>query len=86
MARLKYHKKQLQYMEKLDVRGKVCPLPLFYAKRKISEMKPGEEIEVIADDLTAKETIPKWSKLHAHEVISIKDEGDFFRIIIRRQK
>lgn len=71
-------------MEKLDVRKKVCPLPLFYAKKKISEMNPGDELEVIADDLTAKETIPKWSKIHHHEVISIEDEGDFFRIIVRK--
>ena len=46
-------------MEKLDVRGKICPFPLFYAKRKITEMKPGEELEIIADDSTAKETIQK---------------------------
>lgn len=71
-------------MEKLDVRGKICPLPLFYAKKKLSEMKPGEELEIIADDMTAKETIPKWSKLHEHEIVSLEEEGDFFRIIVRR--
>jgi len=70
-------------MEKLDVRGKVCPLPLFYAKRKISEMKPGDEVEIIADDLTAKETIPKWSKIHNHEIVSVENEGDSVRIIVR---
>ncbi|MCZ7356242.1 MAG: sulfurtransferase TusA family protein [Candidatus Methanoperedens sp.] len=70
-------------MEELDVRGKVCPFPLFYVKRKISEMNPGEELEIIADDLTAKETIPNWSKIHDQEIVSIKDEGNFFRIIIR---
>ncbi len=73
-------------MEKLDVRGKVCPLPLFYAKKKMSELKPGEELEVIADDLTAKETIPKWSKIHDQEVVSIEDEGKFFRIRVRKRK
>lgn len=71
-------------MEQLDVRGKVCPFPLFYVKKKLSEMKPGEELEIIADDMTAKETIPKWSKLHEHEIAGIKEEGDFFRIIVRR--
>lgn len=70
-------------MEKLDVRGKVCPLPLFYAKRKISEMKSGEEIEIIADDLTAKNTIPKWSEIHNHEIVSMDNEGENFRIIVR---
>ncbi len=73
-------------MEKLDVRGKVCPLPLFYAKRKISEMEPGEELEVITDDQTAKETIPKWSKIHDQEVVSIEDEDNFIRIRIRKRK
>ncbi|HEY9205917.1 MAG TPA: sulfurtransferase TusA family protein [Candidatus Methanoperedens sp.] len=73
-------------MEKLDVRGKICPLPLFYAKRKISEMKPGEELEVITDDPTAKETIPKWSKIHDQEVVSIEDEKNFIRIRIRKRK
>jgi len=66
------------------VRGKVCPLPLFYTKRKLSEMKSGEELEVIADDFTAKETIPKWSRLHNHEVVRMEDEKDFFRIIIKK--
>ena len=73
-------------MEKLDVRGKVCPFPLFYTKRRISELKPGEELEIIADDVTAKETITKWSKLHDQEVVSITDEGGFFRIIVRKRK
>jgi TusA-related sulfurtransferase len=73
-------------MEKLDVRGKTCPFPLFYVKRKITEMKPGEELEIIADDSTAKETIQKWSKLHNQEIVNIEDEEAFFKIILRKQK
>ena len=73
-------------MEELNLIGKVCPFPLFYVKRKISEMKPGEELEIIADDLTAKETITKWSKIHSQEVVSIKDEGKSFRMIMRKRK
>ncbi len=73
-------------MEKLDVRGKVCPFPLFYTKRKITEMKPGDELEIIADDATAKETIQKWSKLHNQEIVNIEDEVTFFRITLRKRK
>ena len=73
-------------MEKLDVRGKVCPFPLFYTKRRISELKNGEELEIIADDATAKETITKWSRLHEQEVVNITEEGGFFRIIVRKRK
>lgn len=73
-------------MEKLDVRGKVCPFPLFYAKRKMTEMKPGEELEIIADDSTAKETIGKWSKLHNQEIIKIEDKENYFRILLKKRE
>ncbi len=73
-------------MEKLEVRGKICPFPLFYAKRKITEMMPGEELEIIADDSTAKETIQKWSKLHNQEILRIEEEKSYFRIILKKRE
>ncbi len=79
-------------MEKIDERGKVCPFPLFHTKRKICSMRSGEEVEVIVDDPTAKETIPKWSKQHGHDIVSIEDiigtEGaeDHIIIVIRKGK
>lgn len=71
-------------MEKIDERGKVCPIPLFHTKRKICSMRSGEDVEVIVDDPTAKETIPKWSKQHGHYVVSIVDNEDHIRIVIRK--
>ncbi len=73
-------------MEKLDVRGKICPFPLFYAKRKVTEMKPGEELEIIADDSTAKENILKWSRLHNHEILEKEDEKNYFRILLKKKE
>ena len=71
-------------MEKIDERGKVCPLPLFHTKRKIESMKQGEEVEIIVDDPTAKDTIPRWSKKHGHDIVSIEDNEDHFRIVVRK--
>ena len=73
-------------MEKLDVRGKTCPFPLFYVKRKMTEMKPGEDLEIIADDSTAKDTIQKWSSLHNQEIVKIEDEEAFFKIFLKKRK
>ncbi len=36
-------------MQKIDARGRICPLLLFYTKRKIEGMQSGEELEVIAE-------------------------------------
>ncbi len=71
-------------MHKLDARGRVCPLPLFYAKKKIDELRTGEELEVLTDDATAKNTIPMWSKEHGHEVVKIEESGRDFKVIIRK--
>ena len=74
-------------MYKIDARGKICPFPLFYVKHKIREMQIGEEVEIIIDDPTAKETIPRWSKQHRHEILTIDDIGDNqFRIIVRKKE
>ena len=41
----------------------------------------------IADDPTVKETTPKWSKDHGHEIVSVKDIGENqFRIVVRKKE
>jgi len=60
-------------------------MPLFYTKRKIESLGPGEELEVLTDDPTACETIPRWSNMHHHEIIFSGREGDHYRIVIRKR-
>ncbi len=72
-------------MHKIDARGRVCPLPLFYTKKKIDELKKGEELEVLTDDAVAKSTIPQWTKEHGHEIIKIEEYGSDFKVIIRKR-
>ncbi|HEY9207415.1 MAG TPA: sulfurtransferase TusA family protein [Candidatus Methanoperedens sp.] len=71
-------------MHKLDARGRVCPLPLFYTKKKIDGLKSGEELEVLIDDATAKNTIPHWSREHGHEIVKIEESEDSLKVIIRK--
>ena len=71
-------------MHKLDARGRVCPLPLFYTKKEIEKLKSGDELEVLTDDFIAKNTIPKWSKEHGHEVVRVEESGNELRVVIRK--
>jgi TusA-related sulfurtransferase len=71
-------------MHKLDARGRVCPLPLFYTKKEIEKLKSGDELEVLTDDAVAKNTIPKWSKEHGHEVVKVEESGSDLRVVIRK--
>ncbi|NJD75484.1 MAG: sulfurtransferase TusA family protein [Candidatus Methanoperedens sp.] len=71
-------------MHKLDARGRVCPLPLFYTKKEIEKLKSGEELEVLTDDAVAKSTIPQWIREHGHEVVNIKESGSEVKFVIRK--
>jgi len=72
-------------MYKIDARGRVCPLPLFYTKKKIDKLKTGEKLEVRTDDVTAKNTIPLWSREHGHEIVKVEESGSDFIVIIRKR-
>ncbi len=71
-------------MHKLDARGRVCPLPLFYTKKEVEKLKSGDELEVLTDDAVAKSTIPKWSKENGHEVVKIEESGNELRVLIKK--
>ena len=71
-------------MHKIDARGKVCPLPLFYTKKQIDGLKTGEEFEVLTDDVTARNAIPQWIKEHGHEIVKIEESGIDLKVTIRK--
>lgn len=71
-------------MKTLDTRGRVCPLPLFYTKRTVDVLKPGEELEILTDDDTARKSIPQWSRDHGHDIVKVEDAGRDFKVIIRK--
>ncbi len=71
-------------MHKLDARGKVCPLPLFYTKKEIEKLKSGDELEVLTDDDMAKSTIPQWIREHGHDVVKVEGSGNDIRFVVRK--
>ncbi len=71
-------------MHKIDARGKVCPLPLFYTKKQIDGLKIGEELEVLTDDVTARTSIPQWIREHGHEIVMIEESDTALKVTIRK--
>lgn len=61
-------------MEKLDIRGRICPIPLFHTKRKLKGLLSGDILEVIVDDETAQDTIPHWCQIHNHDILSLTED------------
>ncbi|MEE8403205.1 MAG: sulfurtransferase TusA family protein [Candidatus Hydrothermarchaeaceae archaeon] len=46
----------------LNVKGKVCPMPLLETKRKLKELKAGDVLEILTDYEPATRTISLLAK------------------------
>lgn len=70
--------------ESLDCIGLFCPEPLFQTREAMDSLEVGDELEVLADDPAAEEDLTRFAKRAGHEVLSIEDEGDHKRFLLRK--
>ncbi len=70
--------------ETLDCVGLYCPEPLFQTRQAIDGLQAGDVLEVLADDPAAEEDLTRFAKRGGHEIVSITNEGDYKRFLIRK--
>jgi tRNA 2-thiouridine synthesizing protein A len=47
-----------------------CGMLVFELYRRMSQLKPGERLEVIAEDIGAVTDLPAWCRMTGHSLIS----------------
>lgn len=67
----------------LDARGLMCPMPIVNLARKVKEMKSGQILELLADDVGAKEDVPAWCSRTGHQLVSTEAEGKLLKFYIK---
>jgi tRNA 2-thiouridine synthesizing protein A len=72
-------------IEKLDVKGKMCPLPVAFTKRKLDAMVSGQLLEVVGEGELEFDNVQRWVKNNRHEVVEAAKSGAEFRILIKKQ-
>jgi tRNA 2-thiouridine synthesizing protein A len=70
--------------EKLDVRGKMCPLPVAFTKRKLEGMASGQLLEVVGEGVLEFDNVQRWLKNNGHEVVEASKSDAEFRLLIRK--
>jgi tRNA 2-thiouridine synthesizing protein A len=70
----------------LDCLGLYCPEPVFRTRMELDEMKVGETLEVLADDPAAEADIRALAKNLGQEILSVSNEGNTVRILIKKVK
>jgi tRNA 2-thiouridine synthesizing protein A len=70
--------------EKLDVKGKMCPMPVAFTKRKLESMASGQLLEVVGEGELEFDNIQRWVKNNGHEVVETSKSENEFRIMIKK--
>ena len=71
-------------VEKLDVKGKMCPMPVAFTKRKLESMASGQFLEVVGEGELEFDNVQRWVKNNGHEVIEASKSDNEFVVLIKK--
>jgi tRNA 2-thiouridine synthesizing protein A len=72
-------------VEKLDVKGKMCPMPVAFTKRKLEAMASGQLLEVVGEGELEFDNVQRWVKNNGHDVVEAAKLGGEFRVLIKKR-
>jgi TusA-related sulfurtransferase len=76
----------IQTANVVDARGVSCPGPLLEAKKGIGNVQIGQILEILSNDPTSREDIPKWANKVGHEYLGVLSVDGADRLFVKRQK
>lgn len=68
----------------VDIVHLMCPVHLLELNEAIKKIEPGQILELITDYERALEDVPRWCEIFGQEFLGVKEEGDIFKLYIRR--
>ena len=77
--------KEIKPDEVLDCVALACPMPIFKTANKIKAMKPGQVLEVQADDDGIEKDMPACCKMTGNEYLGLIKENGEYHLYIRKK-
>lgn len=68
----------------LDCMGLYCPMPVVKTAQTMKEMKPGQVLEVLADDIGIKTDMPAWAKKTGNEFLGLEEADGELKVYVRK--
>ena len=60
----------------VDALGTWCPVPIYLIDRASRRARPGEVIELLADDPLIEIDLPAWCHTSGHDLLELRRDGD----------
>lgn len=70
----------------LDCYGLLCPLPVIKTAEQIKILSVGQVLEIIATDSGIREDLSNWCRSTGQEFLGIEEQGQEYRVFVRRLK
>jgi tRNA 2-thiouridine synthesizing protein A len=70
---------------KLNVFGKVCPMPAAETRQALRNMNSGDFLEVEGDFECAAENVAKIAEKNDGNVLSIEHNTNYYKVIIKKK-
>ncbi len=71
---------------RLELLGRLCPLPVIELARRISDVPVGGTVVVLADDPAAAADIPAWCRMRGHDYLGATPEAQGTAYRVRRAR
>ena len=68
----------------VDARGATCPGPLMDLIAEIRAVEEGSVVGLLSDNDRTPDEVSEWADETGHEVTEVHDEGDYYRIEVRK--
>ncbi len=68
----------------VDSRGLACPRPVIDLAAAVDEVAVGEQVELWADDPTARVDVPVWCRMRRQRLVTVDDVDGALRFRVER--
>ncbi len=68
----------------VDARGHRCPVPTLKLRKALADAKPGELVNLLADDPMARIDTPLFLREAGHELVEAGEEGSTVSFLVRK--
>lgn len=68
----------------LDTLGLYCPMPIILTKKKMRDLRTGQVLEVLSDDVGIKKDMPAWCSTTGQGFLSIEEENRIYRVYVKK--
>ena len=68
----------------LDCVGLYCPMPIIKTATAIKELKKGQVLEVLADDIGIKEDMPAWCESTGNDFLGLEEQQGVVKVYVKK--